>query len=424
MKKLLSVLVMFLMSATVLLAAGCGGKGAGKDSGNPPAGGSEPSSGNEASITWEGVSTFDFDLFKSVFSEDFSRNVFLSPQSARTALAMTYNGAEGATRSQMSEVLGFEGKTMDEVNQSLSQTQEALESADPEATLEIANSLWGKRGIDFLDDFIERNRRYYDARVSELDGLDPGPVNTWVEEKTRGRITNLIKRIDPMTVLLLVNAIYFKGEWKSEFDESLTEEEDFTALDGGSSRVPLMAQSGSYGYLETEQFQAVELPYGEGERISMVVFLPAEDVGLKRFCDSLDLEKWNDWMRRLESRQGDIKIPRFEVEYEKLLNDNLIQMGMTDAFSGDLADFSGMVPQGIVLGGRVFISQVLQKAYVKVDEKGTEAAASTAVEMMPTAVPNPEERFEMVVDRPFFFAIRDNHSQTLLFMGSIVEPSG
>jgi serine protease inhibitor len=226
--------------------------------------------------------------------------------------------------------------------------------------------------------------------------------------------------VKPDDIMFLINAIYFKGMWRYKFDRANTAERDFYLLDKGSKKIPMMSQGGEFQYYEDEDFQGIRLPYGN-DRLAMYIFLPSRGADFRAFVDGLSAEKWQDWLNRLYMREGEIILPRFKLEYEKNLNDVLKLMGMAVAFDPDKADFSAMY--NMSSEERVFISEVLQKTFVEVNEEGTEAAAVTAVRMkMTSAVGGESQKFRMVVDHPFFCAIRDDRTGAILFTGIIVNP--
>ncbi len=364
--------------------------------------------------------SFGFKLFAEVAKQDAGKNVFISPASVGLALAMTYNGAVGETKQGMERTLDIQGMNHLELNRAYSQLKAALESADPKVQLNIANSLWGRKGITFNPDFIQRNKQFYGADVTALDFGDPGApatINAWVADKTKGKISHIVDQIDAQSILFLINAIYFKGKWSIEFDKAKTKEDTFTTGAGQQKRVPMMHQSGKYNYYEGKNFQAVSLPYGDG-RASMYIFLPAQGSRLDEFQKDLTAANWESWMKQFVQTDGSIAVPRFKVEYEVGLNDALKALGMGIAFDADRADFSGIV-QG---SGKAYISRVKHKTFAEVNEEGTEAAAVTSVEMRVTSARPQQRTFQMIVDRPFFCAIRDNKTGTLLFVGSITDP--
>lgn len=361
-----------------------------------------------------------FNIFHMLRPVDESENIFISPSSILTALAMTYNGAGGETREAMAKTLFFEDMSPEEVNSSFADLLTILQNPDPRVEMAVANSLWAREGIDFKEDFLAQNEQYFHAEITDLDFNDPqaaDAINGWVKEQTRGAIDEIIEPpINPLTVLFLINAIYFNGEWTEPFDPELTREINFHLPDGSEKKHPVMFKNDEFSYLETELFQAVRLPYGENERLGMYVFLPSEEAGLDGFYAELGADNWARWTGSFGTGEGEVGLPRFEFEYEAALNDALKALGMEIAFDDSAADFSGMrdIPP------RLYISDVKHKSFVKVNEEGTEAAAATSVEIrLESAMPH---YFTMIVDRPFFFAIVDDMTGTIVFMGSVYEP--
>ena len=354
-----------------------------------------------------------FRLLSQLVEQEAGKNVFLSSLSVAIALAMTYNGAEGKTKQALARVLGLTGLGLQEVNEANAAFLSMQEGLDSKVQLTIANSIWARNGIELASDFIRRIRDYYAGEVVNLDFSDPGAadiINRWVASKTNEKIRKLVTSGDiSSAILILINAVYFKGIWTTQFDEEKTEERAFTLLDGSRKRHPMMSQSGHYDYYENELFQAISLPYGE-RRISMYVFLPKPTISIDGFLKALTVENWQQWMSKLYKMEGDVVLPRFKVEYGADILPNLMALG-----GGALAgpDFPGMG------AGPLVISKVIHKAFVEVNEEGTEAAAATALTMVMGLMP----RFRMIVDRPFFCAIRDNETGVLLFMGFVLDPT-
>ncbi|MFP4123055.1 serpin family protein [Coleofasciculus sp.] len=365
----------------------------------------------------EANTKFGFKLFSEILQQDSDKNVFISPTSVAIALAMTYNGARGETQAAMANALELQGMSLSEVNQANEALKTTLENADSDIQLSIANSLWARQGISFKPDFLQRNQQLYDAQITDLDFANPESlriINNWVNENTNGKIPQIISEIQPDDILFLINAIYFKGNWTEQFDKDKTVDRPFYLADGTQKEHPMMSQSGEYQYYEDDTVQAISLPYGEG-RLSFYVFLPRENASLDTFEQQLTPENWQQWMNQFGKRDGSIVLPRFKLEYEIQLNKALKALGMDVAFD-DRADFSNMTEEDVL------INQVKHKTFVEVNEEGTEAAAATSIGMVLTSAAIPQTPFEMVVDRPFFCAIRDNQTGTILFMGSIREP--
>ena len=366
------------------------------------------------------ASKFAFRLYDKLLKQDPNTNVFVSPTSISFALAMTYNGAGGKTREAMARVLDIEGLTLDEVNSAFANQQRGPAQADPKVQLNIANSLWARKGITLKPDFLQRTKQHYDATVTTLDFRDPrapDTINAWVKQKTNNLIDSIVDRISSDKVLFLINAIYFKGQWQQEFEKAQTKQAPFHLLNGQQKEVPLMTQTGKYVYFEDKDFQAVSLPYGTG-RVSMYVFLPAPNTTLADFQKTITSENWENWMGHFRFAPGTVMLPRFEVTYEANLNEVLKALGMAEAFDPAAADFSGIMNSS----ERIYISEARHKAFAQVNEEGTKAAAVTSIGVSTTSVTIEPKPFVMRVDRPFFFAIRDNASGALLFMGSVVDP--
>ena len=380
-----------------------------------------PVSDKSASIDTKLVSAntkFGFNLFSQLLVKDNNKNIFVSPSSIALALAMTYNGADGSTKEVMAKALELQGLNLQQVNSNYAELKTSLENPDPEVTLNIANSLWADQNVNLKSDFIQNNQEFYQAKVTNLNFADsetPNKINSWVKENTQGKIEKIIDKIDPNQVLFLLNAIYFKGSWKQEFDQEKTTQLPFYLSSGDEKQHPMMSQAGDYKYYESEKFQAVSLPYGEDGRVSFYVFLPKQNSNLNSFYESLNAANWEKWMSKFALRNGSLRLPRFKMDYEATLNDALSALGMEEAFTNS-ANFSQM-------GNNLKISQVKHKTFVEVNEEGTEAAATTSVGIELTSAQIPSQKpFRMIVDRPFFCAIRDNQTGTVLFMGSIVEP--
>ena len=368
----------------------------------------DPDFANVASANTE----FGFNLLTALRVESPIENIFISPLSISMALTMTYNGAVAETERAMAEVLEIEELDRDAVNRSNRTLRESLRNRGEKVEITIANSIWGRQGVAFNTDFLNRNQEFFGAEIASLDFSSPQAlerINGWVDTNTNGKIKKILQRIDPRTLIILINAIYFKGSWQEEFDKSKTREGVFHLSDGSEKQVPMMRREGAYPYFRGEDFEAASLPYGDGE-VSMYIFLPNRDSNLDEFLDVLNAERWESWLPQFsEGRENSLMIlPRFKLEYEVKLNDTLKAMGMEIAF-GSGADFSGMGPS-------LFISEVRHKAVVEVNEEGTEAAAATVVVGVESAPPI------FAVDRPFFFAIYDSTTKTILFMGVVREP--
>ncbi len=367
----------------------------------------------------EANTRFSFKLFSEVLKQDGKKNVFVSPSSVAIALSMVYNGAKGETQQAIAKALEMQGMSLSEINQANASLKTSLESSDPKVQLTIANSLWVRKGVDFKPEFIQRNQTFYAAEVESLDFADPsapGQINGWVKKNTQGKISEIVDRIDPEQVMFLINAIYFKGKWMTEFDKGQTTDRPFTLANGLQKQHPLMSQKGDYRYYENQQFQAVSLPYGKG-RTSLYVFLPKQNSSLSEFQKTLTAANWQTWMKTFGKREGAIQLPRFKMDYEIELKKSLSALGMGIAFNPAKADFSNLSTTA------TRIDEVKHKTFVEVNEEGTEAAAVTSIGIRATSAQVTVAPFSMTVDRPFFCAIRDNKTGEILFMGSINDPT-
>ena len=361
---------------------------------------------------------FSFQLFSEIKKSQSNKNIFISPTSIAIALSMTYNGAQGKTKDAMAKTLNFEEMNLEEINQANKQLRILLDSLNPDIKLNISNSIWTKQGIPVEQKFLEINQQFYQSQVSQIDFDNPQNseiINNWVKDNTQGKIEKIIQQLNPDTVMLLLNTIYFKADWQDKFEQYSTHEVPFYLLDGTQKQHPIMFKSNTYSYYENENFQAINLPYGEG-RVSMYVFLPREEVGLEKFAQTLNQENWKNWIKQFSYQVVRLGLPKFKNEYEITVNDVLKSLGMEIAFNQNEADFSGMrsTPP------KLYIDEIKHKTFVEVNEEGTEAAAVTSIGIatMSALITN----IDMVVNRPFFFAIRDNDSESILFIGEITNP--
>lgn len=369
----------------------------------------------------DGNTKFAFDLYAKLKEKE--GNLFFSPYSISTALAMTYVGARGNTEKQMAEVLHFILKD-DSLHSVFAELQTQLNAVQEkrEIELSIANSIWGQEGYDFLKEFLDIINEYYQGKVKLVDFIEAcenarNQINKWVEQKTKDKIKELIKPgiLNPLTRLVLVNAIYFKGKWEKEFEKKLTKDTPFWLTPEDTVHCPMMQQKGSFNYCENDSLQILELPY-LGDDLSMFVLLPREVDGLNKLENSLTIDNLNKWMN-VSNKEIKVYLPKFKMTSGFSLGKTLYDMRMTDAFIPYKADFSGMNGSK-----ELFISKVIHKAFVDVNEEGTEAAAATAVVML-KAVAVPKQPIVFRADHPFIFLIRDNNSGSVLFLGRLVDPT-
>ena len=369
----------------------------------------------------EADNSFGLDLFKLVIADATKNtNTSVSPLSVSLALAMTYNGASGETKTEMENAMRVSGITPAQINHSHQSLVTALKSSDPEVALEIANAIYYQKGFAIESNFVNINHEYYDAEVNSLNFGVPEEalkiVNGWVAEKTHDKIPVILEQIDGGVTMILLNAVYFNGIWKSKFNEKETHNLQFTLSDGTFKETPMMQQESSLEYTSNELFSAVNLPYGNGQ-FQMTVILPNLKKTSKDVISELNTENWSLWMKSFKTEnQIVVTMPRFKFSWDSELNKMLDQMGMKQAFVPGLANFDGISKEG-----QLYISSVIHKTYIDVNESGTEAAAVTAV-MISTGESGPDYRKHFVVDRPFLFAITEKTTGAILFIGEITNP--
>ncbi len=381
------------------------------------------SKGERMSAVVKGNNQFAADLYARLKDQS-SENLFFSPHSIAAALAMTYSGAAGETQRQMAQVLHF-SVPEPELHEAMARLRRSLLADEKKGyQLQVANRLWGQKGLDFLPEFLQTARKYYGAELAVLDFARDTEqarreINDWVEKQTEEKIKELIARgvLDPRTRLVLTNAIYFKGNWQEQFNEDATRDAPFHISGEREVTVPLMHQTERFGYRAADDMQILEMPYAEGE-LSMFVLLPKEIDGLPKLEKKLtqdNLDKWTAGLRRQKVR---VFVPRFKMTSQFGLKDTLEALGMALAFDQRRADFSRMSSSE-----SLYVSAVVHKAFVDVNEEGTEAAAATGVVMMPTMAPvKPEEPPTFRADHPFVFLIRDNQTGSILFLGRMTNP--
>ncbi len=364
--------------------------------------------------------SFGIKLFSAVSAAEGATNIFISPLSVSMALGMTLNGAAGETYTAMHETLELAGLTEEEINQAYRSLIDLLTNLDPKVVFEIANSIWYRDTFPIEQSFVDVNQTYFDAEVRGLDFSLPEAadiINAWVDGQTQGRITEIVDSpIDAVTMMYLINAIYFKGDWTYRFKESATEDRPFTLADGSTRQVPMMfLEDVTLAEGNGENYQAVDLAYGDS-LFTMTIIVPDAGMDIEAFIADFDSDEWarlsGAWRRE---KFGLFGMPKFTLEYEIRLNDVLKALGMEIAFDDYLADFTRMYVEEDQ--PNLFISEVKHKTFINVDEKGTEAAAVTSVEVGYRSGPE-----SMIVDRPFLFIIRERFTGTILFIGKMMDP--
>jgi serine protease inhibitor len=362
---------------------------------------------------------FGFELFQKVnASVNEPKNRMISPLSVSLALAMLYNGAEGNTKRQMEEILHKSNLSAEDINQSYKLMVEGLSSHDPKVELSISNAIFYRNTFAVKPDFISTNQNFYQAEVSGLDFTNTTQtletVNGWVNTKTKGKIDKIIEEVSDNAVMYLLNAIYFNGEWKYRFDSKETFDMTFRKEDQSTIQVPTMQIENPFNYLSNENFKLLEMPYGSG-KYSMLIFLPEDGRTTDDVISQLSADNVNDWISKMTEQKKKVYLPKFEFKFDDSLVDELETLGMTDAFNASAANLSGISDKA-----QLVVSEVKHKSYIKVDERGTEAAAVTGITIEVTSV-GPDNSFR--VDHPFVFAIREKDTQAILFIGKVNDPT-
>jgi serpin B len=366
---------------------------------------------------------FDIDLFRQTFvSASEAKNTVISPLSIKIAMAMAAEGASGKTLSEIRDILGIDENTKLDVKQLIEQIEN-----DEDITFDIANSFWGKEGLEFDLEYTNTLEQYYNAEVEEVDFSDLATnklLNDWVSDETDDKITIIVPPDEDLTpyITVLMNAIYFNAKWSLPFDEEDTEKDNFTTIDGSETEVDMMYLNSEFDYYEDEQIQVISLPYGESEKYAMRVYLPKENVDFVDFVSDINAEKLSEWTEQFTYEEGMIKLPRFKIEYSNSgFVDILKKLGVKDAFLFGTADFTRMT---VSRRSDIFIDKIIHKTYIDVTEEGTEAAAVTAI-MMVGSMASPEEvvPFSMIVNSPFLFTIKDTEEGNILFIGAVTNPN-
>ncbi|HEB62128.1 MAG TPA: serpin family protein [Bacteroidetes bacterium] len=358
---------------------------------------------------------FGFDIFKALHKKHMKDNLFISPFSISTALSMTVNGAQGKTYDEMIRTLKYNGWDLDELNNAYKAYLDIVPFLDDKVKMNIANSIWYRNGFDVLPEFIDVNKNFYNSEVYGRDFSKPSTkdeINGWVEGKTEGKIKDILDQVDPDAVMFLINAIYFKGEWMYQFDKKKTTKQDFIKEDGNRVKVDMMVgEEMTIPYYENDIFQMIDLPYGDSI-FSMSILLPKYNYKVNDIVANLNMTSWNDYIKKLTPVEIPVQIPKFKIEFKDYLKNVLKDLGMVKAFDSNNADFTK-----IRKTGGIFIDDVIHQSFVEVDEKGTEAAAATVVIIKDTSA-----GIYFYANRPFVFVIRDNRTNSILFIGKLMNP--
>ncbi|MED2942777.1 serpin family protein [Bacillus swezeyi] len=394
----------------LLLMAGCGRETETLDRSKESP--KQRSSSNMEQSFAAGEQKFALALFHEIIKQEgTSENVLISPYSVQQALAMTANGARGDSRTEILDTLYLHQMNISDINKTSKSLLQSFQSL-PNGELSAANSVWSKREIK--KSFIDRITGLGNAYQLDQDPKQAADqVNGWVSKKTKGRIDRIIDDVGPDILAYIINTVYFKESWKEEFDQHLTVDQPFYSPAGSAKKHPMMTQTNRFPYLQNKHFQAVKLPYKD-ERLSLAVFLPEKTENLQSFLKRLTYQNWRRWQAGWKMKQVELKLPKFSFETEAILNTPLKKLGMRTVFQQ--ADFSNL------FAGKdeAYINEVKHNTFIKVNEAGTEAAAATKVEIVESAsVPD----VVMTADRPFYFAVMDEKTGIILFLGSVVDPA-
>ncbi|MBN1334469.1 MAG: serpin family protein [Deltaproteobacteria bacterium] len=370
-----------------------------------------------------GSNAFAWGSYAALDAMGTSGNLFYSPFSIVAAFSMVYGGAEGNTASQLEDAFGIEDESAWHRNMGLLLEDLTGEHHRP-YTLHTANRIWAQAGFPFETPFLDLTAETYGASLAEADFVAEAEavreeINAWVADQTRDRIPELLPEgsVSGDTIMVLANAIYFLADWATQFDADDTWDQSFTRAAGGTVQVPFMHAVTEFGYAEDASVQILEMPYETGD-LSMYVILPQDGVDLEGIADLLTVEQVDAWIADLSVCEVDVAFPSFQMDWTLPLVDTLLEMGVTDAFDPGLADFTDIADP---VEGNIFIQTAVHKAFVRVDEKGTEAAAATGIVMdLESAEP---ERPIFEADHPFVYFIRDNLTTSILFLGRMEDPS-
>lgn len=378
---------------------------------------------------------FGFKMLSTLKRDSKAENLFISPLSISQVMKMAMNGAGGKTLQQMASVLQLDSSDPVSFNKQDQQMLAAITTpnasflkmyqenggADPTFKLKVANSLWGNKNVQFAPDFTKTCSNKYGAEVKSVDFSIPQTVteiNSWTSKQTAGKIPSIVEKLHETDLLVLINATYFKAPWEDKFQKEETKPMPFHAIGGGSPKVQMMHRRARFGYQDNDNFQAIRLPYADRNN-AMYVILPKENKTADAVLASMNEQAYKMLSGNFNEKPGELFLPKFKFDYSKKLNDALMKLGMVDAFSAKDADFAKMIKSG----PKPFVGSVIHKCYVDVNEEGTEAAAVTAMMMVGSGMPRPEQPFTMKVDRPFLFVIANETTHSIVFVGIVGDPS-
>ena len=359
---------------------------------------------------------FGLGIFRVLHDKSPETNIFISPFSISTALSMTLNGAGGDTKNEMMNSLKYINWHNDSLNSAYRDYLKLLPELDKDVKMSNANSIWYRDGFNVLPEFLTVNNNFFSAEIKNKDfskGSTINEINLWVENKTGGKIKDILNSIDPASVMFLINAIYFKGQWKYKFEKKNTLNESFYLENGNTTTVEMMHGSEmNLPYFRNEKFSMIDIPYGDSV-FSMTIILPEYNYSVDDVIKEFNITNWENTLSKMSTTKIDVGIPKFKIEYREYLKPFLKDLGMVKAFQPGIADFSK------INGNHdLYIDEVIHQSFVEVDEEGTEAAAATVVVINVTSTGN-----NFVANRPFVFMIRENSTGSILFIGKLMNPA-
>ncbi len=365
--------------------------------------------------------SFGFDLFRKVNEiSGNANNIMVSPLSVSMALGMTRNGASGTTLDAMTNTLGYSGMRDQEINESYRGIIETFSSLDPNVQLLVANSIWYRQNFNVEQNFIETNKQYFNAEVTALDFANasaPDIMNAWVKQKTNNLIPKIVDAVPAEAVMYLINAVYFKGQWKYQFEAEKTADKPFQLADGNEVQAPAMLQRATLRYMHSTDFEAIELPYNQGN-YNMEILLPNVGKTVGDIAGEITQANWNTWSTQFTDLDIQLQLPKFKYEYDEgNLKEILTALGMGIAFDADNANF-----QRINATENLYISRIKHKTYIETNEAGSEAAAVTSVEIGTTSAGGNRPGY-FTVNRPFIYFIQEKSTGTILFIGCVMNPN-
>jgi len=410
MKKLLVILFLFTIAA-------CDENNVKPEEENLP--NLKPLSNQQVQLV-EASNQFSFNIIQKLDEQEADKNFFISPLSIGYALGMVYNGADGDTKQGIKQTLDFGELTDEEINSSFMNLTDQLLTMDNKVELGLANSIWYKNTYNINPSFLDKMQKYYDAKIEGID-FDAAEsvdiINGWIEDKTNDKIKDMLESMPANAAMYLINAIYFNADWTFQFDESATQKEDFLLEDGSSEQVEMMYSEGStVNYFSNQEVALIDIPYGN-KQFQMTILLPQQGYSVDKVWQNITPVELATLDANSDTTTVELYMPKFEMKYKKQLDEILKAMGMDKAFT-ESAEFTKLLADV----SNLFISKVLHQSYLKVDEKGSEAAAATIVEVSVTSL-DPGKPKEIKINRPFAFMIREKHTGSILFAGKMINPN-